>query len=324
MNKREPLVSIIVPIYGVESHIARCAHSLFSQTYSNVEYVFVNDCTKDDSMKVLAEVMAVYPERQKNCRIVGHEVNQGLAAARYTGIRYVTGEYVMHVDSDDYLEHEAVSILVDKAVEDESDIVIGGSYSVFPTERVVNASYPHCDKDTLLLMLLHMRVSPSVWGKLYSSRLYASENDTLPLPGVNHGEDFATVPRLVHYAQKISYVDEPLYNYVQFNAESYSKNYNERSMRDMVKAAEKLSSFFKGRIADEMIDLCKLRVKLSMYKYMNVALYDEIRALFPEESGKAGNLLSVPDRILMILAGLRMYRSAVLFIKLGFKIRGIR
>ncbi len=324
MNKREPLVSIIVPIYGVEKHIAKCAHSLFTQTYSNVEYLFVNDCTKDGSMKVLDEVMTLYPERQQNCRIIEHDVNKGLAAARYTGISYVTGEYVMHVDSDDYLEHDAVSIMVDKVIEDDSDIVIGGSYSVFPTERVQNVPYPHYDKDTLLMMLLHMRVSPSVWGKLYSSKLYALENDTLPLPGVNHGEDFATVPRLVHYAQKISYVDVPLYNYVQFNDESYSKNYNARSMRDMAMAAEKLSSFFKGIIADEMIDLCKLRVKLSMYKYMNIALYDEIRALFPEESGKSVNLLSIPDRILNVLVELRMYRLAVLFVKLGFKIRRIR
>ena len=225
MNNIEPLVSIIVPIYGVERHIAKCAHSLFSQTYSNVEYVFVNDCTKDGSMKVLAEVMEVYQERQKGCVIVEHDVNKGLASARYTGIRHASGEYVMHVDSDDYLEPEAVEKLVNKALQDEADIVIGGSYSVFQAERVLNTPYPHFDKDTLLLMLLHMRVSPSVWGKLYSSRLYASDNDTLPLPGVNHGEDFATVPRLVHYAQKVSYVDEPLYNYVQFNTGSYSKNY---------------------------------------------------------------------------------------------------
>ena len=97
-------VSICIPIFGVEHSIERCSRSLFSQTYTNIEYIFVNDCTKDKSMEILSKVIVEYPNRISAIRIISHKKNRGLAAARNTAIENCTGDFVMHVDSDDYLE----------------------------------------------------------------------------------------------------------------------------------------------------------------------------------------------------------------------------
>ena len=107
---QEIKVSICIPIYEVERFIERCARSLFTQSYQNIEYIFVNDCTPDHSIDVLQEVLKEYPNRAKFVNIVSHNINRGLAAARQTAIRHATGDYMFHLDSDDYLEHDAIRL----------------------------------------------------------------------------------------------------------------------------------------------------------------------------------------------------------------------
>ena len=75
-------VSVCTPVYGVEAFIERCARSLFTQSYKNIEYIFVNDCTPDRSMEVLQQVLSDYPERKDSVKIVNHKTNRGLVAAR--------------------------------------------------------------------------------------------------------------------------------------------------------------------------------------------------------------------------------------------------
>ena len=128
-----PKVSMLVPIYGVEKFIERCAVSLFEQTYQNIEYIFVNDCTKDNSVVILKNVMERYPQRKPQVRIIEHEKNKGLAGARNTAVAAATGEFVMHVDSDDYVDKDIVkkTILSQKKV--DADIVIVDFKKAYPT-----------------------------------------------------------------------------------------------------------------------------------------------------------------------------------------------
>ena len=115
-------VSILVPVYGVEKYIERCARSLFEQTYENLEYIFVNDCTPDKSMEILMRVMEDYPNRKGNVRIFHHEHNRGLSAARNTALDAATSPFVTHVDSDDYLDCDV-------------DYISGGGVDWFTTKR---------------------------------------------------------------------------------------------------------------------------------------------------------------------------------------------
>ena len=89
-----PKVSILVPVYNASASIERCAHSLFKQTFQDIEYVFINDCTSDDSIEKLQKIIAQYPHRKSWIKIIHHERNRGVAAARITAIDHSTGNYI--------------------------------------------------------------------------------------------------------------------------------------------------------------------------------------------------------------------------------------
>ena len=96
-------VSILVPFYKVEKYVGRCVDSLFSQTYKNIEYIFVNDCTPDKSMDVINEHIKKYGVAEK-CKMIIHENNQGISASRNDCLDNMTGEYFLFVDSDEYID----------------------------------------------------------------------------------------------------------------------------------------------------------------------------------------------------------------------------
>lgn len=89
---------------------------MFEQTFEDIEYIFVNDCTPDNSIEVLSNVIKRYPNRQPQIRIINHEKNRGLASARNTGIDNANGDFVLHIDSDDYIEPNMVELLYSKAI----------------------------------------------------------------------------------------------------------------------------------------------------------------------------------------------------------------
>ena len=117
-------VTICVPVYNVEKYIERCCKSLFEQTYSNIEYIFVDDRSPDNSIKVVENILQGYPKRKNAVKLIEHSVNKGLAATRNTGIDAASGEYILFVDSDDYLDHNAVELLMNKVEATHADVVI--------------------------------------------------------------------------------------------------------------------------------------------------------------------------------------------------------
>ena len=97
-------VSAVIPIYGVAAFIERCARNLFSQTLREVEFIFVDDATPDNSIALLEKVIEEFPDRRARTRILHHPVNRGLPAARNTGLAAAQGEFIYHCDSDDWME----------------------------------------------------------------------------------------------------------------------------------------------------------------------------------------------------------------------------
>ncbi len=119
-----PAVSILVPVCNVSDYIERCAHSLFQQTFYDIEYVFVNDCTPDDSIEKLQKIIEQYPNRKPFVKIIHHDKNRGVAAARNTAIDNSSGKYLQHIDSDDWVELDMIETLYNKAETEQADIVV--------------------------------------------------------------------------------------------------------------------------------------------------------------------------------------------------------
>lgn len=102
-------VSILVPIYNGEKYIERSARSFFEQSYTDLNYIFVNDCSTDKSVEILLRVLDDYPKRKPSVRIVNHSVNRGLAAVRNTAVNLCSSEFLIHADSDDWMERTCVA-----------------------------------------------------------------------------------------------------------------------------------------------------------------------------------------------------------------------
>lgn len=115
--------SLIAPIYGVEKYIGKFAASVLGQTYNNIQFIFVNDGTTDSSMEILNTLIENKYRQLKDQIIIINKSNEGLPAARRTGMEYATGDYILHIDSDDWLEVDAVEKIAEKAKETDSDII---------------------------------------------------------------------------------------------------------------------------------------------------------------------------------------------------------
>ena len=230
-------VSVLVPIYGVEKFVAQCATNLMEQSYKDVEYVFVNDCTPDASIDQLMQVIEQYPERQQQVKIINHAENQGLAMARNTALNAATGDAVVFVDSDDYVESSMIEKLVDKMLNARVDIVDGG-YSIVSNGSLIKQYLPmHVgDKAYLKTYLCQNVESNHIWGRLIKKSLFVDNNISF-FKGVDYGEDFSVLPRLLINARR-SWIDECLYYYRDDNPQSYTNNITTNNAVSFLKAQQ--------------------------------------------------------------------------------------
>lgn len=215
-------ISILVPIYNVADKIERCAVSLFEQTYKDIEYVFVNDCTPDNSIEVLEKIAERYPERKSQVRIVNHERNKGLAGARNTGYDSATGDLWMMVDSDDWIPTDACEKLYARMKETGADIVSGCMLSYKPHGKQVIVRKAYHNKETRLKRQLCMSlISGSLCGSLYKKHVF---NGLRAIEGVNLAEDFMMSSRVMLKA-KMAAIEDVVYYYDETEVRDYSNIY---------------------------------------------------------------------------------------------------
>ena len=93
-------ISVIIPVYNTEKYLERCINSVVSQNFRDIEIIIINDCSEDNSLKIIDK----YKNKDKRIKIINKIKNEGLSAARNSGIEIATGEYILHIDSDDWIE----------------------------------------------------------------------------------------------------------------------------------------------------------------------------------------------------------------------------
>lgn len=206
-----PAVSIIIPIYNAEQYIERCAISLFEQSFKDIEYIFVNDATPDSSMKILAKIIANYPD--KNARIINHNTNGGAAKARETGLLAAQGDYITFVDSDDWIEKDYCHSLYETAISSNADITCCGYRMTdgknFWKEDCYNDSI-YNETSGILRTTIALKSSPYLCTKLFNKRLFSNN---IVHPTHFYADDWVLLVQLSYYAQTTAFVDKPLYNY---------------------------------------------------------------------------------------------------------------
>lgn len=299
-------VSVIIPIYNVKRFIRSCAESLMMQTMKDgIEYIFVNDCSPDDSIAVLKEVLQKYPERQSYVRIITHEKNLGLPSARNTGLLYATGKYIFHCDSDDYMEVDALEQLVSIAEAKDADVVWCDWYlSYEKRERYMKQPLYTTAQDAVQGML-HGRMKYNVWNKLVRRNLY-EENDVRFPEGHGMGEDM-TMIRLVACARKVAYLPKALYHYVKTNGDAFTNSFTEKNLQDIrynVDVTLKYLANKRDMQLNEDIACFKLNVKYPFLISSDRKMYALWKEWYPESNVYIGKSkeLSLRCRILQYAA----------------------
>lgn len=239
-------VSILVPVYGVADYIDRCARSLFEQTYPDLEYIFVDDCSADGSIDILLKVLDEYPARQSSVRIIRHNHNRGLGAARNTALDNATGEFVFHVDSDDYIDRDAVRLFVARQKETDADIVTGNALVIYPGKTIEVTETGYEDSATMTLSIL--RHNHFIWNRMIRLSLY-NDNGIRVKEGIDYCEDYQQTTRLSFFARKFAHVDKITYYYCRDNTESYGFLFNENYglMRNALDSYVMVEQFFSDK-----------------------------------------------------------------------------
>ena len=235
-------ITVIVPVYNVESYLRKCLDSIIAQTYKNIEIIVVNDGSTDASGEICKEFAEI------DHRIIYIEQeNAGLSAARNTGLENMSGDYVTFVDSDDWIELDYVEILYKKITEYQADIAVGNYYSFNESEgmfyfHISGDSYYERVYDNVSIFEnlyesqeMKSFALISAWGKLYKAGLF----EQLRFDIGKLGEDGYLNQKIYLLAEKIVYIHNGIYSY-RIRNNSLSRSWTEKWMNALVDAMSEL------------------------------------------------------------------------------------
>lgn len=217
---KHPEISIVVPVYGVEKLIERCADSLFGQMYDNIQFIFVNDGTKDRSMEILASLIDRKYAHLKDRTIIVNKENGGLSSARKAGLEYVKGDYVWNVDADDYVENDAAEKIAHAIECSGADMVFFNyvRHRNGKAKKLCFGAYSGMEPRELAGQMFLGHFSRNVWSKCIRTDIFR-KNDIRFSPE-DMGEDFFLNTQVLNYCRSVYYLDEYLYHYDGENVSS--------------------------------------------------------------------------------------------------------
>ncbi len=261
--KSNPKVSVVIPVYNTEKFLSKCLDSVIKQTYSNLEIICVNDFSKDGCESILQK----YKNLDSRIKIVKNEVNKGLYQTRIVGSKVATGEYICFLDSDDYWSIDWIRLLVKKALEEESDIVIGNTVNeklsdgsfVYNNYISMNTSrssmydseaFNYFMNDAGLNFSIH-----TVWNKLYTKQLW--DTCLLSLEKLTGHlimtEDVAFSLVLFYYCKKLSFSNHDAYFYVRHDEASTSTSISKERILKNLNDVVRVFVFFKNFLLENKI-----------------------------------------------------------------------
>jgi len=208
----KPNISVIIPVYNVQTYLSRCLDSLYSRRNDTIEIILVNDGSTDESLNICRR----YADIHSNTIIIDKE-NGGLSDARNAGTEVATGDYIYYLDSDDWLAPNAIKLLYDYAIGNDCEIVQGGFYYAYDDHLLYDNKYKQSfvlDRHEAMLELIkNDYVKNFAWGKLYRADIVKKHQ----FPKGKYYEDSYWQHLIVHECQRYGIIPSPLYYYRQRN-----------------------------------------------------------------------------------------------------------
>lgn len=311
-------VSVLIPIYNVQKYIDKCVTSLLQNSMAkDCEFIFTDDCSTDGSYDELVKSVSKFPEMKENVKIIKHETNKGLGCARITGFDNAVGEYIICVDSDDYVEPDYLEKLYDAAKKTDADLVGCDYFREFedgrPTRIKVNKL--KSDPREVISEMLDDKVAACVWTKLFK-RQFLKDKCINWEPGINMWEDQLFCIKVLMNNPKITYINFSLYHYRIRNGSYIHSLINLKNSDNLFCAVEKVFEIIKNTNDDELMNILLRRIfKLKTWLLFNcdkhvqkkyIAAYPESLKYVNDKSTKMG------------LARKTIFRLAAVSPKIGF------
>lgn len=289
-----PKYSIIIPVYNVEKYIKKCLDSVFNQSFKDYEVIVVNDGTKDNSMEIVNDY---------DVKIINQE-NQGLSAARNNGVKHAKGEYILFIDSDDYIEKNLLEE-IDKSTSNNPDIIRYQIQEVYEENNEIKEFNEQSFKDKTGVeafeLISKYHFVENAWAYAFKKDYYQKNKFEFKV-GTIH-EDFGLIPLVIMKANKVNSISYIGYNYLQRQGSIMSqKNYEKTKKKvedfynhylyliDEINKTKLDSIIFKSFIANSLyIKICELEKK-DYVKYKNLLkenkVYENILSDTPKRKFK--------------------------------------
>ncbi|MBQ3092741.1 MAG: glycosyltransferase [Clostridia bacterium] len=237
MTNINEIISIIVPAYNSENTIETCIKSIINQNFKNFELIIVNDASRDNTEKICQE----YALQDSRIKIINHDKNMGVSAARNTGLDVATGDFIGFVDADDHINPDMYEILHNNLIKTNSDISVceisNSENNLFNSNKIKVFNSKICMKYLFSGKLLSLYTV----NKLYKKELF----NNLRFPVGKIFEDTILTPQIFHQAKKVVYTPAKLYNYVS-NPNSITHNvFGINQQKDIIDSGEFILNFAK-------------------------------------------------------------------------------
>ena len=240
-----PKVSVIIPVYNAAKYIERCVRSLFNQTLDDMEYIFVDDCTPDESISIILSILEEYTFRKDQVKIIHHKWNTGQSGARRDGMAIASGEYIIHCDADDWVDVEMYKTMYDKAIEMSADSVSCDVVMEYASHtRILKYNSEYCDHKLMRDCIAPISVEYcSMCNRLVSNRIY-KEHTIAPFAGVNMWDDVGLSIRVRYYCDNNAVINIPFYHYNQQNIASTTRRPLISKINEQIECVKQLELFF--------------------------------------------------------------------------------
>lgn len=287
-DEQKSVISIIVPIYKAEKYLEKCLASIQSQTYRNLQILLIDDGSPD----ACGEICEEYAKKDQRIQVI-HQENSGVSSARNTGLREAAGDFVAFVDPDDYISEDMIETLYIEAVESGSDIVACCAMIITDKGLVENSFFSQQEvegtlvaKETAILQLVSNRIFSGAgrfidigvpWGKLYKRSLISSN-------GLKFNVDLRRMQDNIfnlyafQYANRISYLDEPLYFYNTTNTQQEFNKYVEDAdtlFKNLAFETEAFLEKYEWQLKQDFQQAYALKATLFLLSILNSKIFHE-------------------------------------------------
>lgn len=236
------MISIIMSVYNVEKYLDECLQSIFNQTYKDIELIIINDGSTDGSLDIINK----YRKKYSNIVYIEQE-NKGLSEARNLGLSIAKGDYILYIDSDDYIDSNMLQLMIDKIKEDDSELVIIGHREFYDDikGKDLDIILDVDDKKVytgieVANMMLDCKIMGVAWNKLYKASKLKEEN--FYFESGRYTQDWYPTFKHISNLSKISFVNKPLYKYRLRSTSTTSKK-NEKRLEDYTYAVSNIINY---------------------------------------------------------------------------------